>query len=72
MSHFNRSTTRKTSQGIHHIQCKLGLWEVSGNDKKQVNAEAQYYFNQYKLDGEYSEIIGGESVVEKLIQHNRG
>jgi len=71
MSHFNRCTTRKTSQGIHHIKCKLGLWGVSGVDKKKVEVEAQYYFSQYKLDGEYSSIIGGKSVVEKFRSNSK-
>lgn len=68
MSHFNRCTTRRTSQGIHTIECKLGLWGVSSADKKQVESEAQYYFSQYKLAGEYSSIIGGKSVIDKLVE----
>jgi hypothetical protein len=30
--------------------------------------DALHYFEQYKLDGEYSSIIGGESVIEKLMK----
>ena len=29
--------------------------------------EALHYWHQYKEDGEYSEIIGGKSVIDKLI-----
>ena len=50
------------------INCKLGLWGVDAPTLQQAVDEAKCYFSQYKLDGEYSSIIGGESVVEKLTQ----
>ena len=49
------------------VACKLGLWSVIG-DKSQVYEESLHYFKQYMDDGEYSSIIGGQSVIEKLTQ----
>lgn len=65
---YNRCVTKSFVDGVYEIECKLGLWSVSGTDRKQVNNEAIYYFSQYKEDGEYSSIIGGMSVIEKLTQ----
>lgn len=53
------------------ISCKLGLWSVSGPYGLALINEAHNYFMQYKRDGEYSEIIGGESVIEKLINQQK-
>ena len=50
------------------ISCNLGLWSVFAADKAQAQDEALHYFSQYKEDGEYSSIIGGQSVVEKITQ----
>jgi len=67
MSEFNRCVNRKkTKSGYYEIECKLGLWSVMAPTKKEAEHEAKYYFSQYKLDGEYSSIIGGKSVTEKL------
>jgi hypothetical protein len=49
------------------ISCKLGLWEVSGKYGLDLINEATHYFEQYKSDGEYSEILGGKSAVEILL-----
>jgi len=46
------------------ISCNLGLWEVKGRYGLDLINEATHYFNQYKASGEYSEIIGGESVLD--------
>ena len=64
---YNRCVTKSFVDGLYTIECKLGLWGVSGSDKKQVSNEAIYYFSQYKDDGEYSSIIGGQSVKDKLL-----
>jgi hypothetical protein len=48
------------------VSCKLGLWSVSGKDRLVVMGHASYYFKQYKEDGEYYNIIGGESPINKL------
>lgn len=55
----------ETDNGVE-ICCKLGLWSVSGPDSDSVYVEAFNYWQQYASDGEYSSIIGGESVIEKL------
>ena len=68
MSHFNRCVTiQKHRCGRTTISCKLGLWGVDAPTMKQAMDEATYYFSQYKLDGEYSSIIGGKSAAEILI-----
>ena len=66
MSEFNRCVNRVKLTDTYEIECKLGLWYVSAPTKKEAVQEAKYYFGQYKLDGEYSSIIGGKSVIEKL------
>ena len=53
------------------ISCKLGLWSVSGSCESDVIGEANHYFEQYKTDGEYSEIIGGKTVLETLAETRR-
>jgi hypothetical protein len=70
MSHFNRCVTiQRHRDGLTHINCKLGLWGVTGPSFEQAMDEATYYFSQYKLDGEYSSIIGGKSAAEILISN---
>tara|TARA_R110001592_G_C13193003_1_gene753572 strand:+ start:33196 stop:33429 length:234 start_codon:yes stop_codon:yes gene_type:complete len=58
--------------GIFNISCKLDLWGVSGKDASDIHNEAIYYWMQYKEDGEYSNILGGESVIDKLVNKKRG
>ncbi len=48
------------------IDCKLGLWGVDAPTHQEAMREAAHHFEQYKSDGEYSSIIGGESVLDKL------
>ena len=50
------------------ISCNLGLWEVSGKYGLALINEADHYFQQYKSDGEYYQILGGKSPVELLVQ----
>lgn len=70
MSEFNRCVTRKkTKSGYYEIECKLGLWGVMAPTKKEAENEAKYYFSQYKLDGEYSSIIGGKTTMETLLEN---
>lgn len=68
MSEFNRCVNRQKLSNSYEIECKLGLWYVSAPTKKQAEQEAKYYFSQYKLDGEYSSILGGKNVVETLLE----
>tara|TARA_R110000737_G_C14399033_1_gene453837 strand:- start:269 stop:511 length:243 start_codon:yes stop_codon:yes gene_type:complete len=65
---FNKCITKRTRKNGHtSINCKLGLWGVSAPNEIQAIREALHYWHQYKEDGEYSEIIGGKSVIDKLI-----
>lgn len=50
------------------ISCNLGLWSVTGKYGLELINEAGRYFEQYKRDGEYSEILGGKSVIEKMLE----
>lgn len=68
MEDFEECTNTVFDGDMWDIECKLGLWGVSGKDKVQVKDEALHYFWQYKEDGEYYRIIGGESPAEKLIK----
>ncbi len=68
MEDFKRCTASLFDGDQLDISCKLGLWSVCGEDKDAVQDEALHYFRQYKSDGEYSSILGGESVTEKLIK----
>lgn len=43
----------KESDGYMIIDCKLGLWGVSGPDHETVMREAYHYWSQYFSDGEY-------------------
>ena len=42
------------------IQCKLGLWSVDGTSDMTTINEAMRYFEQYKNDGEYADLLGRE------------
>ena len=48
----NTEITRDTD-GTYNIDCKKGLWGVSGAIYPQVMNEAKHYFQQYYSDGEY-------------------
>lgn len=48
------------------FRCKLGLWSVTAGRITEALPEAWHYFKQYKADGEYSDIIGGPSVIDVL------
>lgn len=39
------------------IECKIGLWSVSGADVDRVINEAKHYFIQYYYDGEYDKLL---------------
>lgn len=68
MEDFKKCTNTVFDGDMWDIECKLGLWGVTGEDKDEVEDEALYYFRQYKEDGEYYEILGGESPDDKLIK----
>ena len=65
MGKFNRCVNRKKlDAGGYEIECKFGLWSVQASTKSEAEQEARYYFEQYKLDGEYHTILGGKSPVD--------
>jgi hypothetical protein len=46
--------------GTHaEINCRKGLWSVSGSSFHQIIGEALHYWQQYRADGEYEEITKG-------------
>jgi len=61
---ISKCSTTKIGNHTLTISCNLGLWSVSGRCGFTVINEANYYFEQYKSDGEYSEILGGKSVLD--------
>ncbi len=66
MTDIEKCTTYRRVGDVCTISCNLGLWSVSGEYGLVLMNEANHYFEQYKSDGEYSSIIGGKTVVEKL------
>ena len=64
---FTRCVDESIKDGRTSIRCKLGLWSVDAVDSDSVYLEAFHYWRQYADDGEYSSIIGGQSVVDKII-----
>jgi hypothetical protein len=63
---FSKCTRFSSDGDVLTASCKLGLWSASGEDYDLVVDEALHYFKQYKEDGEYYNIIGGESPIDKL------
>ena len=69
---FNKCTAfLKFMDGRTEIICRLGLWSVRGLDEAAVISNAIHYFEQYKSDGEYSSILGGDDVMT-VLNKNRG
>lgn len=56
-SKFDQCTETSVDDGIMEIDCKLGLWAVSGCDHEAVLVEAKHYWVQYYRDGEYNELL---------------
>jgi hypothetical protein len=50
------------------IKCKLGLWSVTGRAADMIYHDALHYWGQYRDHGEYSDLIGGPTVSDKLIE----
>jgi hypothetical protein len=53
MSKFEENTTMVMVGQRCNIDCNKGLWGVSCANKEQALREAQHYFFQYDMDGEY-------------------
>ena len=66
MTELEQCTEQESNGNTRTITCKKGLWEVTGTSGVQLMKEAHHYFNQYKSDGEYSDIIGGPAVSEVI------
>lgn len=66
MSEFESCIKRKALDCTYRIDCIFGLWGVEGDSKTLVESEAFHYWQQYKMDGEYYMILGGESPADKL------
>ena len=67
MTDLEKCATYRRNGDVCTIKCNLGLWEVSGKYGLDLINEAEHYFQQYKSDGEYSEILGGKSALEVLM-----
>lgn len=65
---FTKCVIETEEDGRISLECKLGLWSVSGSDADNVYLEAFLYWRQYNKDGEYYKILGGESPAEKLMK----
>lgn len=63
---FEKCTRYKNHGDVHHYECRLFLWHTASSNKKEAERKAFHYWQQYASDGEYSSIIGGESVIDKL------
>ena len=68
MTDMEKCVTYKRRGDKCTISCNLGLWSVEGKYGLALINEASHYFEQYKSDGEYSEILGGKSVIENLVE----
>jgi hypothetical protein len=67
VSDFRKCVNIKYDGVRWYIDCKLGLWSVDAPPPREAaEKEAFNYWQQYARDGEYSSIIGGKSVTEKL------
>jgi len=67
---MEKCTTYTRTGDSCSIRCNLGLWEVSGKYGLKLINEATHYFEQYKSDGEYHEIIGGMNPEESIKAFN--
>lgn len=49
---FVRDVKGDLKDGVHTLECRKGLWSVSGKDSVQVFRDAWHYYTQYYADGE--------------------
>ncbi len=56
---FEKCVTYRRRGDKCTISCNLGLWSVEGPYGLQLINEANHYFQQYKADGEYDELLKG-------------
>ena len=68
LSEFDECVTvRRLKNRSYIFECKKGLWSTESRSLPNASREAQNYFWQYKMDGEYSDIIGGPTTAEVLM-----
>ena len=60
MTDLDKCATYKREGNRCTISCKLGLWSVEGKYGLELINQAMHYFRQYKADGEYHSLIGGD------------
>ncbi len=70
MTEMEKCTTYTRCGDTCTIKCNLGLWEVTAQYGLNLINEASSYFEQYRVAGEYHEIIGGKSPLELIIGEN--
>lgn len=52
--------------GQYKFECILGLWSVQASNKAKAFQESLHYFEQYKSDGEYYDLIGDVTQQERI------
>lgn len=57
LTEMEKCTTYKRVGERCEIKCRLGLWSVDGPYGLALINEADHYFQQYKSDGEYDELL---------------
>jgi len=57
---LKKCATFKFFDGRCEIRCKRDLWCVDGYWGVGLVHEANYYFQQYKEDGEYDDLLAGD------------
>ena len=66
-SDFDKCVNIRRARNADYIfECCKGLWSVQCYSSPKARREAMHYFMQYKDDGEYSDIIGGPTVLERM------
>ncbi len=55
---FDKCVNRTVDpDGTVEFRCRLGLWAVSGMREEWVLDQANHYWSQYLLDGEYNNLL---------------
>lgn len=54
---FEKCVVYKKHGDSCEIKCRLGFWSVEGLFNIALIHEANHYFQQYKEDGEYDELL---------------
>lgn len=54
------------------ISCRLGNWSVSGPFGMELINEAMRYFEQYKEDGEYANLLSHNTGINRRAERTSG